>query len=133
LRAEVGAGDTQTDSKGSETITEDEKEKQAEPDGLGGVGMPLAHSTSQSSSSHDPLNNEAEPQLVTAIIDDSSSTNEIHSKSSNGMDIGAGIVHSNVAPHTGTQDLASIEWSYLDPQGQVQGESILRPTARLPV
>jgi PERQ amino acid-rich with GYF domain-containing protein len=118
VREELCVGDTQTDSRGSETISEGEKGKQADPDGVGGLGTSLAHSNSQSSLSHDTLKDDAHPQVVIPLIDGCLSTHETRSNSSNGTDIGTGRVYS-----TGIQDLASVEWSYLDPQGQVQGKS----------
>ena len=122
MRGELGIGEAHNDSKGSETIAEDEKEKQADPDRPGGLGTPLALSNSQSSLSHDTLKDDVHQQVITPAIDGRLSTNETHSNSSNGTDIETGPVHSNPASYTGIQDLASVEWSYLDPQGQVQGK-----------
>jgi len=113
-REDAGGGEHRQEDRELEIKEEGEQESQVdEPEGSDGVyrtepSPPSSLSLSVGSSKETP---EAQP-----VTDTSLSTNETHSSSPN--DIGP----VTDPRQSSTVDLASVEWSYLDPQGQVQGK-----------
>ncbi|KAJ7124790.1 hypothetical protein C8R43DRAFT_34674 [Mycena crocata] len=98
------------EGRGSEIREEDEDANIDSGGNSGGIETPHKIPKATASPSRDPPSS-AQPKV------DDGATYSPHLQ--NGTDL-TGIAASN-GPPPGIQDLASVQWSYLDPQGQLQG------------
>jgi PERQ amino acid-rich with GYF domain-containing protein len=119
-RGDAGGGELQQDDKGLDIKEEEEEKPIAEQaDALDGPGDRYPHEPSPQPSLLHFLHSDdgSREALEKPIINESCFTSETRSSSASGGE------HTRLVtkPHPSLVDLASVEWSYLDPQGQVQG------------
>jgi PERQ amino acid-rich with GYF domain-containing protein len=124
VRGDASGGELQQDDKGPDIKEEEGKERQSaeQVDALDGHGDRYPHEPLPQPSSLQILHSEDGSREVQEkpIINDSCTPSETRFSSASGGQH-TGLASKPAGPQPNLVDLASVEWSYLDPQGQVQG------------
>ncbi|KAL0950663.1 hypothetical protein HGRIS_007448 [Hohenbuehelia grisea] len=107
-----GTRDENSDARAREIREEDEDGKGGMRDSSGGAAPQR----------DEPVNSETSSTGDSVGVSDTNAAgNKLGSLSQSGTEPGAPAPLAATQPHPAITDLASVEWSYLDPQGQVQG------------